>query len=385
MITTVDRAVERCWDHGRRSFLGGVDLREGEPSLIASRTIDEDTGHLGPENEVFEVAGRVQHVRRSFRSLRGAVIAAQFENGGQFVQVAGATGESTTVQIYGAGGRRAFDIATMTDSKRLLFARSNGTPNPEVQTLGDGGWRQAAAAFAMAPTEGIPIWLELYPSPNSDEAVLVSATDRNELGVALWDGAAFSIPTRLSSTLATIDHQPFSGVWQNTPVQFVTFFADGAYVYSWPLDAGQRSSRQRSDSNVGFVRVAVEPGTSRIGVTTTASGSSPTHFRFVFPWTPVVASQGIAPDAGARTTRLSLATTPLGFAWLPTGNPAVTYASGQTLRLAELAGPTELKDMVLLTNSDASVEWTTLALAAQSQESTIAISLPKTGRSTFTN
>lgn len=289
----------------------------------------------------------------------------------------GSTGESLGVAVYdNASVRRAFDLATLGSSKRLFLVTSNGTANPELRVLSDGGWSAPSGVFSMPPTQGIPLWVELFPNARTDEVALVYATDRSELGATVWNGTSWTAPAMLSSTLTTLAHRPFTGGWENTPSRFVTFFTESDNVVAWPLGA-VRTDRKLL-GGAGALGSSVQRGTNQIALVALGVGFGNQNFGQIVPWNARWGNPAAFAPGGMRNYEPDVGTIPFGLSFLPNGSIGVTYVVGTDLRFVELTNQNQLIEISLPTPMGAS-GWTSLMLVSQSTRSTIAASATRNG------
>jgi len=135
---------------------------------------------------------------------------------GVFEEIAGTWSQPWTAAGISVAdtGRRGFDLAVETVSRRPVVAYATGGAAMKYRVRGASGWSSEADVFPMAPGTGTIQWVDLVEHPSTDELTLLYADSANDLFAATWSGTGWSPATTLETGLNTRDWQCFGGAYE---------------------------------------------------------------------------------------------------------------------------------------------------------------------------
>ncbi|HIE32038.1 MAG TPA: VWA domain-containing protein, partial [Methanosarcinales archaeon] len=164
---------------------------------------------------------------------------------------------------------RGFDIAYERISGDAIAAYmdmgiDDGVPRYRVW---DGSsWTGGAAVDGTNPGTGDIWWVRLAANPNSDEMVLVTLDDREDIRAQVWDGSSWGNPIEITDTARIDSHQCFDVVYDKDGDAMV-LWADQSSVKSRVWDGTAWSAA--SDiygftDNVYWIKLASDPNSNNI-------------------------------------------------------------------------------------------------------------------------
>lgn len=164
-----------------------------------------------------------------------------------------------------------------------LWDGSSWTPNA---TPGSPGVSNAVNTNSGGPTcTGTPKWLKVIPAGDnladdrSDRAMVLVGDSNSRLCAFYWDGTAFDAGTTLTTTLSNCGSgQCFDGNWQGVNTFILshtdTTVAAAVYYEKYIVGTGWGTKTQAYTTATApiFISSAADPTSSRVMVTTSASG-----------------------------------------------------------------------------------------------------------------
>lgn len=236
----------------------------------------------GDENTASDVgaaAGKF-HVLRSNpkknEKILGTIDAAADTN----VQVWNGTSWSTAIQLTGESttGNRSFDIAYEQNSGEaiVVYRKSTAISVPKCQKWDGSSW----TVIGDLTDRGHYLkWIRLEPKPGSNEIMLVTLDDDEDINAQIWDGDNDTWGTYYSLELAaeTSAQQCFDIAYEQSSKDCMIVFADTA------LDTPEYSIWNGSSWSGGFaldqgsadmcwVKLAAKPGSDEIILATGDAG-----------------------------------------------------------------------------------------------------------------
>ncbi len=248
----------------------------------------------------------------------------------------------TATGITGAQAiRRAFDVEREVTSGDTVVVYGDNTNTPKYRARTNGVW---SAEAPVRPTAGAGIvrWVELVSRPGTNEITLVSTDSASDLTVLTWDGAAWSAPTVLETSVDTLDYLAFGAAYEGVSGDLlITWGRNDAGVngFYWARRAAGGTSYAASVmyepaplSRPGPLRLASEPGTDRIAISYlefTCGGQTCDDFISAIwdgatdSWT---SKMRLDADIGARYADF-VGAIPVDVVWLGTSGTAVAVYS----------------------------------------------------------
>ncbi len=191
-----------------------------------------------------------------------------------------------TGSAWGAPLQVSSDIGTSSDrpifrayeqnsGDGLIVYRSGSSSSVSYRTWNGTSWSSASTTTTMS--SGQPRFMRLIPTPDSDQIILLTLDDDQDLTAMVWSGSAWGNKVLLDSNAATTGEECFDGA-------FEALSGDGLVVWgrnsqsnvryrTWTSGGwGSDTTGPNMNAEARWVRVASDPVSDRLMLMTLSEG-----------------------------------------------------------------------------------------------------------------